>query len=51
MNLFVSAAITKKDFLSVAKGTLPFLILMFLTLFLITYIPAISLMLTTLITN
>ena len=51
MNLFVSAAITKKDFLSVAKGTLPFLILMFLTLFLITYIPTISLMLTTLITN
>lgn len=46
MNLFVSSAITKKSFLFVAKGTLPYLILMFLTLFLITYIPSISLMLT-----
>jgi C4-dicarboxylate transporter DctM subunit len=49
LNLFVSCAITKQNLVSVSKSVVPFIMLMILGLFLITYIPAISIVLPKLI--
>lgn len=51
LNLFVASAITKRSLVSVARSTMPFLLLMIFALLLITYIPAISLKLTELIAH
>jgi len=45
LNLFVASGITKRPLLDVTRGVLPFLVIMLLVLFLITYIPGISLFL------
>jgi len=46
VNLFVSSGITGKDVLEVARSVAPFLVIMLGMLFLITYVPWISLVLT-----
>ena len=46
VNLFVSSGITGKDVLQVARSVAPFLVIMLGMLFLITYVPWISLVLT-----
>jgi len=46
LNLFVASAITKRSLVSVARSTIPFLLLMIFALLLITYFPPISLKLT-----
>jgi len=51
LNLFVASAITKRSLVSIARSTLPFLLLMVFALLLITYIPSISLKLTELIAH
>ena len=51
LNLFVASAITKRNVVSVAKSTFPFLLLMFFALLIITYFPPISLMLTQIVTH
>jgi len=43
INLFVSSSIFKRPFADVVRGTLPFTLLMLFALFLITYLPQISL--------
>jgi len=43
LNLFVSSAIFKKSFFEVVRGVIPFVLLMFGCLMLITYVPEISL--------
>jgi C4-dicarboxylate transporter DctM subunit len=46
LNLFVASTITKRDIVSVARSTAPFLALFIVALMLITYLPGISLWLT-----
>jgi C4-dicarboxylate transporter DctM subunit len=43
LNLFVAMGLTKKPMATVARATLPFLVLLLLALLLVTYLPAISL--------
>jgi C4-dicarboxylate transporter, DctM subunit len=45
MHLFVMSAVCKEPVTEVVKGVLPFLILLFAGLFMITYVPSVSLML------
>lgn len=45
LNLFVASGITRKPLTKIARGVLPFLAVMLFCLFLVTYIPAISLFL------
>ncbi|OQY16069.1 MAG: C4-dicarboxylate ABC transporter permease [Desulfobacterium sp. 4572_20] len=47
LNLFVTMGITKKNLVEVSKAVLPFLVLLLIALFFISYIPAISLYLPT----
>jgi C4-dicarboxylate transporter DctM subunit len=49
VNLFVSSGITGKDILEVARSVSPYLIIMFVMLMVITYVPWISLVLTRLV--
>jgi C4-dicarboxylate transporter DctM subunit len=46
VNLFVASGITGKDVLEVARSVAPYLVIMLGMLFLITYVPWISLVLT-----
>jgi C4-dicarboxylate transporter DctM subunit len=43
MHLFVMSAVCKESVMEVVKGVLPFLILLLIGLFLITYVPTVSL--------
>ncbi len=45
LNLFVASGLTKRSLTTVARGVIPFLGIMLLCLLLVTYIPAISLVL------
>ena len=45
LNLFVSSGLTQKPLTTVARGVVPFLGIMLMCLLLVTYIPAISLIL------
>ncbi|MFA5906898.1 MAG: TRAP transporter large permease subunit [Desulfobacula sp.] len=45
LNLFVACGITKKPLTKVARGVLPFLVVMLFCLFVVTYVPSISLFL------
>ncbi|MBW1731102.1 MAG: TRAP transporter large permease [Deltaproteobacteria bacterium] len=49
VNLFVSSGITHKDIIEVSRSVLPFLVLIYGVLFLVTYVPWISLGLTRLL--
>ncbi len=51
LNLFVASAITKTNLVSVARSTVPFLLLMIFALLLITYYPPISMKLTEIIAH
>jgi C4-dicarboxylate transporter DctM subunit len=46
VNLFVASGVTGKDVLEVARSVAPYLVIMLGMLFLITYVPWISLVLT-----
>ncbi len=45
LNLFISAGLTNTPLATVTRGVIPFLVIMLICLFLVTYIPAISLFL------
>ena len=49
VNLFVASGITKKSIIEVARSVLPYLLLFYAVLFLITYVPWISLSLPSLL--
>jgi C4-dicarboxylate transporter DctM subunit len=47
LNLFVAMGLTEKSLVEVSRGVIPFLVLLLICLFIVTFVPALSLYLPT----